>query len=40
MIHMAWKAERVKHLQELFPSDKPHDEAWFVERGIMYNEDY
>ena len=40
MIHMAWKAERVKHLQELFPSDEPHDEAWFVENGYMYNEDY
>ena len=40
MLHMGWKAERVKHLQELFPSDEPHDEAWFVENGYMYNEDY
>ena len=40
MLHMAWKAERVKHLQSLFPSDEPHDETWFVERGIMYNDKY
>ena len=40
MLHMGWKAERVKHLQSLFPSDEPHDEAWFVENGYMYNEDY
>ena len=40
MLHMQWKAERVKHLQSLFPSDEPHDEAWFVENGYMYNENF
>ena len=40
MLHMQWKAKRVKHVQSLFPSDEPHDEAWFVENGYMYNEKY
>lgn len=40
MLHMQWKAARVKHLQSLFPSDEPHDEAWFVENGYMYNENF
>lgn len=40
MLHLEWKAGRVKHLQSLFPSDEPHDEAWFVENGYMYNENY
>lgn len=40
MLHMQWKAARVKHLQSLFHSDEPHDEAWFVENGYMYNENF
>ena len=41
--HNAWKAKRVKHLQELFPTklDRfPHDEMYFVRQDLMYNEDY
>lgn len=41
--HLAWKAERVKHLQELFPQTNgayPHSEEWFVKNNIMYNEEY
>ena len=41
--HLAWKAERVKYLQELFPQTNgayPHTEEWFVKNNIMYNEDY
>ena len=41
--HNAWKAERVKHLQSLFPVKVerfPHDEAFFVRNKMMYNEDY
>ena len=39
--HLAWKAERVKHLQELFPQTRgayPHTEEWFVKNNIMYDE--
>ena len=41
--HNAWKAERVKHLQSLFPvkvARFPHDEMYFVRQGMMYNENY
>lgn len=41
--HLAWKAERVKYLQELFPQTNgayPHTEEWFVKNNIMYNEEY
>ena len=41
--HLAWKAERVKYLQELFPQTRgayPHTEEWFVKNNIMYNEEY
>ena len=41
--HLAWKAERVKYLQELFPQTNgayPHTEEWFVRNNIMYNEEY
>ena len=41
--HNAWKAERVKHLQSLFPvkvARFPHDEMYFVRQGIMYNDKY
>ena len=39
--HLAWKAERVKYLQELFPQTRgayPHTEEWFVKNNIMYDE--
>lgn len=39
--HLAWKAERVKYLQELFPQTNgayPHTEEWFVRNNIMYDE--
>ena len=39
--HLAWKAERVKHLQELFPQTNgayPHTEEWFVKNNLMYDE--
>lgn len=39
--HLAWKAERVKHLQELFPNKHGtfgHTEEWFVKNNIMYDE--
>ena len=39
--HLAWKAERVKHLQELFPQTRgayPHTEEWFVKNNLMYDE--
>ena len=39
--HLAWKAERVKYLQELFPQTRgayPHNEEWFVKNNIMYDE--
>ena len=41
--HNAWKAERVKHLQSLFPVKVerfPHDEAYFVRNKMMYNDKY
>ena len=41
--HNEWKVKRVKHLQELFPTKRdrfPHDEMYFVKRGIMYNENF
>lgn len=41
--HEFWKAERVKHLQEIFPSksdDEPYDEEWFVKHKKMYNDKY
>ena len=41
--HNAWKVKRVKHLQKLFPTKRdrfPHDEMYFVKRGIMYNENF
>ena len=39
--HLAWKAERVKYLQELFPQTRgayPHTEEWFVKNNLMYDE--
>ena len=39
--HLAWKAERVKYLQELFPNKHGnfgHTEEWFVKNNIMYDE--
>ena len=39
--HLAWKAERVKHLQELFPNKHGtfgHTEEWFVKNNIMYDD--
>lgn len=39
--HLAWKAERVKYLQELFPQTNgayPHTEEWFVKNNIMYDD--
>ena len=39
--HLAWKAERVKHLQELFPNKHGtfgHTEEWFVKNNLMYDE--
>ena len=39
--HLAWKAERVKYLQELFPQTRgayPHNEEWFVKNNLMYDE--
>ena len=39
--HLAWKAERVKYLQELFPQTRgayPHTEEWFVKNNIMYDD--
>ena len=39
--HLAWKAERVKYLQELFPQTRgayPHNEEWFVKNNIMYDD--
>ena len=41
--HNEWKAERVKHLQSLFPVKVerfPHDEAFFVRNKMMYNDNY
>lgn len=41
--HNEWKAERVKHLQKLFPpkrSKLPYDEKYFVSRHLMYSEKY
>ena len=41
--HNAWKAERVKHLQSLFPVKVerfPHDEAFFVRNKMMYSDSY
>lgn len=41
--HNEWKAERVKHLQSLFPVKRerfPHDEKYFVSRHIMYSDKY
>lgn len=41
--HNAWKAERVKHLQSLFPVKVerfPHDEAFFVRNKMMYSDNY
>ena len=41
--HNEWKAERVKHLQKLFPPKRdrhPYDEKYFVSRHIMYNDNY
>ena len=38
---LAWKAERVKHLQELFPNKHGtfgHTEEWFVKNNLMYDE--
>ena len=39
--HLAWKAERVKHLQELFPNKHGtfgHTEEWFVKNNLMYDD--
>ena len=39
--HLAWKAERVKHLRELFPNKHGnfgHTEEWFVKNNIMYDD--
>ena len=41
--HNAWKDKRVKYLQKKFPTKRdrfPHDEMYFVKRGIMYNENF
>ena len=41
--HNAWKADRVKHLQSLFPVKVerfPHDEAFFVRNKMMYSDKY
>lgn len=41
--HNAWKAERVKHLQSLFPVKRerfPHDEDFFVRNKMMYSDKY
>ena len=41
--HNEWKAERVKHLQSLFPVKRerfPHDEKYFVSRHMMYSDKY
>lgn len=41
--HNAWKAERVKHLQSIFPVKVerfPHDEKYFVSRHMMYSDKY
>ena len=41
--HNEWKAERVKHLQSLFPVKRerfPHDEDFFVRNKMMYNDNY
>ena len=41
--HNEWKAERVKHLQSLFPVKVerfPHDEEYFVKRKMMYSDKY
>ena len=41
--HNEWKAERVKHLQKLFPpkrSKLPYDAKYFVSRHIMYSDKY
>ena len=41
--HNEWKAERVKHLQKLFPpkrSKLPYDEKYFVSRHMMYSDQY
>ena len=41
--HNEWKAERVKHLQSIFPVkvDRfPHDEAFFVRNKMMYSDSY
>lgn len=39
--HLAWKAQRVKRLQELYPQQGPypHNEEWFVKNNLMYDED-
>ena len=41
--HNEWKAERVKHLQSLFPVKVerfPHDEDFFVRNKMMYSDNY
>ena len=41
--HNEWKAERVKHLQSLFPVKRerfPHDEDFFVRNKMMYSDNY
>ena len=38
--HLAWKAKRVKRLQELYPQQGPypHNEEWFVKHNLMYDD--
>ena len=39
--HLAWKAKRVKRLQELYPQNNgpyPHNEEWFVKNNLMYDD--
>ena len=36
--HSLWKAERVEYLNELY--NEYGGEQWYVERGIMYNDNY
>ena len=38
--HLAWKKERVKRLQELYPQQGPypHNEEWFVKNNLMYDD--
>ena len=41
--HNEWKAERVKHLQKIFPPKRdrpPYDEKYFVSRHMMYSDKY